>query len=78
MPFFDIYINGRIYSNFQYANAFGAYEATIFFLTVYLSVTAKSFIKRNISIVYSFLILSGLLFSQSRASIIIFIFIYCI
>jgi tetratricopeptide (TPR) repeat protein len=64
--FFDIFLNGKIYSTLQYSNAFAALAFTVFIMCVVLITNAKTHIARFALSFMGYFIFTALLFSQSR------------
>jgi tetratricopeptide (TPR) repeat protein len=71
--FFDLYIDGRFYSNLQYANAFGAFVGSLYFVSTSLVSSSNRKGLMYASVTLSFLLFCGIVFSQSRAVFILFI-----
>jgi hypothetical protein len=70
-PFFDIFINDRIYSTLQYANAFAAYSIAMYFLTISIIIIGKKYIHKILAGVAAFVLLTAFIYTQSRGVMLI-------
>lgn len=71
--FFGLFVQGRIHSTMQYANAFASYLLAIFFVSMSLTLVSDKKIK-SFSSAISFIILTTLIFTVSRGVYILLVF----
>lgn len=70
--FFGLFVDGRIHSTMQYPNAFASYLMAVFFISISLTMTEKSWSKAFASAI-SFVLLTTFIFTMSRGAYILLV-----
>jgi tetratricopeptide (TPR) repeat protein len=68
----ELFVGGRIYSNFQYPNTAAAYFSMAYFGILIFALLEKRRFWRWLSLFLSFLILGGVVFTYSRGNFLVF------